>query len=60
MDEIIVGAISSCEARLDQHETDYRKILEECEAEKAWMAQKRQKLEHVQKNIEAILNQCAG
>lgn len=29
-----------------------------CEVEKAWLAQKRQELEQVQKGIETILNQC--
>lgn len=60
VDEIIARVISSCEARLEQQETEYRKILEQCEAKKAWISQKRQELEQVQNNIEAILNQCAA
>lgn len=60
VDEIITRAISSCEACLEQQERKYIKILEQCEAEKAWNDQQRRELMRVQKDIEAILNQCAG
>lgn len=57
-EEIITRAILSYEARLEQQERDYRKILEQCEAKKACNDQQRRELMRVQKNIEAILNQC--
>jgi len=60
VDEIIERIILSYKARLEQQDIEYRKILEEYEAEKAWSAQKRQELEQVQNNIEAIINRCAG
>jgi hypothetical protein len=53
--ESIKKAIYSSESLLDQQEKAHKDTLEQREAEKAWIAQKRQELEQVQKNIEAIL-----
>jgi predicted GTPase len=53
--EIIAQVIDSVRADLDNQDKEYQKILLYCNAEKAWIAQKRQELEQVQKNIEAIL-----
>ena len=57
---VIEQAISLSENFLEQQERLAQETLEQCEAEKAWISQKRQELEQVQSNIEAILNQCAG
>ncbi len=58
----ITKVISQYENLLDQQEKAHKETLEQREAEKAWIAQKRQELEQVykeleqvQKNIEAIL-----
>lgn len=53
--EIIAQVIDSVQADLDNQDKEYQKILLYCDAEKAWISQKRQELEQVQKNIEAIL-----
>ena len=53
--EIIAQVIDSVQADLDNQDKEYQKILLYCNAEKAWIAQKRQELEQVQKNIEAVL-----
>ncbi|HEY9710857.1 MAG TPA: dynamin family protein [Oculatellaceae cyanobacterium] len=47
--------ISSYENLLEQQEKADAETLEQRQAEKAWIAHKRQELEQVQKNIEAIL-----
>jgi hypothetical protein len=47
--------IFSYENILKQQEKAHKETLEQRQAEKAWIAQKRQELEQVQKNIEAIL-----
>lgn len=57
-DEAIKQIISSCENLLEQQEKAYKETLEQRQAEKAWIAQKRQELEQVKNNVEAILNQC--
>jgi len=54
-DTAIKQVISSYENLLEQQEKAHKETLEQREAEKAWIAQKRQELEQVQKNIEAIL-----
>jgi len=54
-DEIIKKAISFYENLLEQQEKAHKETLEQREADKAWISQKRQELEQVQKNIEAIL-----
>ncbi len=53
--EVIKLAISLYETLLEQQEKAHKETLEQRQAEKAWIAQKRQELEQVQKNIEAIL-----
>ncbi|MBD1902786.1 dynamin family protein [Trichocoleus sp. DQ-A3] len=55
VDKIVGQAISTYEACLEEQERKQAKILEQCEAEKAFIAQKRRELEQVQKNIKAIL-----
>jgi len=55
--EIIAKAISLYENLLEQQEKAHKATLEQREADKAWISQKRQELEQVQKNIEAVLNQ---
>ena len=55
VNEIIAQVIDSVRADLDNQDKEYQKILLYCNAEKAWIAQKRQELEQVQKKIEAIL-----
>lgn len=57
---IIKQAISISENLLEQQEKAHKETLKQREAEKAWIAQKRQELKQVQNNIEAILNQSAG
>ena len=54
-DTAIKQVISSYENLLEQQEKVHKETLEQREAEKDWIAQKRQELEQVQKNIEAIL-----
>jgi hypothetical protein len=54
--EVIKLAISLYENLLEQQEKAHKETLEQREAEKAWIAQKRNELEQVQRNIEAILH----
>ncbi|MEP0779727.1 dynamin family protein [Microcoleus sp. ZQ-A2] len=54
-DEIITKAISFYENLLEQQDKAHKETVEQRQAEKAWISQKRQELEQVQKNIEAIL-----
>jgi uncharacterized tellurite resistance protein B-like protein/GTPase SAR1 family protein len=54
-DEIITKAICFYENLLEQQDKAHKATLEQREADKAWISQKRQELEQVQKNIEAIL-----
>ncbi len=54
-DEIIAKAIFFYESILEQQEKAHKETQEQCEAEKAWIAQKRQELEQLQKNIKAII-----
>jgi len=53
--EVIAQAISLYENLLKQQEKAHKETLEQRQAEKAWIAQKRQELGQLQKNIEAIL-----
>lgn len=50
-------AISLWENLLEQQEKRDRQDQKKCEADKAWLADKRRELEQVQNQIEAILNQ---
>lgn len=54
-DEIIARVISFYENRIKLQEKAFAKTPEQCKADKAWISQKYQELEQVQKNIEAIL-----
>jgi tRNA U34 5-carboxymethylaminomethyl modifying GTPase MnmE/TrmE len=54
--EAIEQIISSYENLLEQQDKANKETLEQRQAEKAWIFQKRQELEQVQKNIEAILH----
>lgn len=53
----IAQAMSLWENLLEQQEKHDRQNQAECEAKKAWLADKRRELEQVQDQIEAILNQ---
>jgi hypothetical protein len=53
--EVIAKAISLYENLIEQQEKAHKETLEQREADKDWIVQKRQELEQVQKNIEAIL-----
>ncbi|HAZ47868.1 MAG TPA: dynamin family protein [Cyanobacteria bacterium UBA11369] len=57
--KVIEQAISLAENLLEQQEKAHEETLEQQEADKAFIAQKRQELEQVQKNLEAILHQVA-
>jgi uncharacterized tellurite resistance protein B-like protein/ribosome biogenesis GTPase A len=52
----ITKVISQYETLLEQQEKAHKDTLEQRQADKAFIAQKRQELEQVQKNIEAILH----
>jgi GTPase Era involved in 16S rRNA processing len=54
-EQVIYKAITFYEQLLEQQEKAHNKTIEQRDAEKAWISQKRQELEQVQKNIEAIL-----
>jgi uncharacterized tellurite resistance protein B-like protein len=53
--EAIAKTISFYDDFLERQETYQQETPEQREAEKAWIAQKRQELEQLQKNIEAII-----
>jgi hypothetical protein len=55
---VIAQAISLYENLLEQQEKAHHETLEQREAEKAWISQKRQELEQVQKDIETITRKC--
>ncbi|MBW4681421.1 MAG: dynamin family protein [Microcoleus vaginatus WJT46-NPBG5] len=55
-EEIIAKAISFYENLLEQQEKTHKETWEQREADKAWISQKRQELEQVQKNIELSRN----
>jgi hypothetical protein len=52
--QVITQAILLYENLLEQQEKTYKESLEQREVDKVWISQKRQELEQVQKNIEAI------
>lgn len=54
-DEIIARVISFYENRIELQEKAFAKTPEQCKADKAWISQKYQELEQVQKNIKAML-----
>ncbi|MEQ9549673.1 MAG: dynamin family protein [Coleofasciculus sp. G3-WIS-01] len=53
--EIMTQVMNGVQADLDNQDKEYKKILRFCEAEKAWIYQKRQELEQVQNNIDVII-----
>jgi uncharacterized tellurite resistance protein B-like protein/tRNA U34 5-carboxymethylaminomethyl modifying GTPase MnmE/TrmE len=53
--DVMLKAISLWENLLEQQEKRDRQNQAECEAEKAWLADKRRELEQIQNQIEAIL-----
>ncbi len=55
--EMIAKTISSYENILEQQEKAHKETQQQRDAEKAFITQKRQELEQIQKNIEAILAQ---
>jgi len=53
---IIADAISLYENLLEQQEKAEQETIEQRQAEKAWIVEKRQELKQVQQNLEAIVN----
>lgn len=58
--EMIAKTISSYENILEQQEKAHKETQQQRETEKSFIAKKRQELEQVQKNLEAIVAQFAG
>ncbi|MEH2304988.1 hypothetical protein [Nostoc sp.] len=56
---VIAEAIALYENLLEQQEKAHNETLEQREAEKMWIYQKRQELEQVQNGLEIILSKCA-
>ena len=56
---IIAQAIALYENLIEQHEQAHRETVEEQQIKKAWISEKRQEIEKVKNEIEAILQQCA-
>ncbi|MCC5647572.1 dynamin family protein [Nostoc sp. CHAB 5824] len=56
--KVIEKAISLCENLLEQQEKAHNETLEQREAEKMWIYQKREELEQVQNGLEIILSKC--
>ncbi|WP_292769129.1 hypothetical protein [Nostoc sp. NOS(2021)] len=55
---VIAQAIALYENLLEQQEKAHNETLEQREAEKWWIYQKRQELEQVQNGLEVILSKC--
>ncbi|MEH1855309.1 MAG: hypothetical protein V7L11_27420 [Nostoc sp.] len=55
---IIAEAIALYENLLEQQEKAHNETLEQREAEKMWIYQKRQELEQVQNGLEVIISKC--
>jgi hypothetical protein len=53
---VIAQAIALYENLLEQQEKAHKETLEQREAEKMWIYEKRQKLEQIQTELEIILN----
>lgn len=51
--------IALYENLLEQQEKAHNETLEQREAEKMWIYQKRQELEQIQNQLEIILNKCS-
>ncbi|MHC5755168.1 MAG: hypothetical protein ACYTXF_31895 [Nostoc sp.] len=56
---VIAQAIALYENLLEQQEKAHNETLEQREAEKMWIYEKRQELEQVQNRLEVILSKCA-
>ena len=56
MDTIFNEVLSSYETRLEQQESKHKNLLEQYEAEQAFIYQKQNELQQVERNIEAILH----
>ncbi|MDZ8095354.1 MAG: dynamin family protein [Nostoc sp. DedQUE05] len=56
---VIAQAIALYENLLEQQEKAHNETLEQREAEKMWIYQKRQELEQVQNGLETIVSKCA-
>ncbi|MEH2447152.1 MAG: hypothetical protein V7K18_15500 [Nostoc sp.] len=56
---VIAEAIALYENLLEQQEKAHNETLEQREAEKMWIYQKRQELEQIQNQLEVILNKCS-
>ncbi|MDJ0676530.1 MAG: dynamin family protein [Calothrix sp. MO_167.B42] len=54
--QVIAAAISLYENLLEQQEKAHQETLEEREADKIWISQKRQELQQVQKDMESIIS----
>ncbi|WP_375473055.1 hypothetical protein [uncultured Nostoc sp.] len=57
---VIAQAIALYENLLEQQEKAHNETLEQREAEKMWIYQKRQELEQVQNGLEVILSKCTS
>lgn len=57
--QVISQAISLYEKLLEQQEKAHREALEQYEADKDWVSQKRQELERIQSGIQALVQQSA-
>lgn len=56
---VIAQAIALYENLLEQQEKAHNETLEQREAEKMWIYQKRQELEQIQNGLETIASKCA-
>jgi uncharacterized tellurite resistance protein B-like protein/GTPase SAR1 family protein len=56
---VIAQAIALYENLIEQHEQAHKETVEEQQTQKAWISEKRQEIEKVKNDIEAILQQCA-
>lgn len=57
--QVIAQAIALYENLLEQQEKAHNETLEQREAEKMWIYQKRQELEQIQNGLETIASKCA-
>ncbi|MGI2904050.1 dynamin family protein [Tolypothrix sp. VBCCA 56010] len=55
---VIAQAIALYENLIEQHEQAHKETVEEQQTQKAWISEKRQEIEKVKNDIEAILQQC--
>lgn len=56
---VIAQAIALYENLIVQHEQAHKETVQEQQTQKAWISEKRQEIEKVKNDIEAILQQCA-